>query len=341
MESKRRNKMICPCCMQEHEVEFIREKEHNIFKGQNVEYEAVYMYCEHADEYFEDEALMTENDLAMKNAYRLKMQLLTVDEIEAIRRKYGITQSDLCSLLGWGGKTITRYEGHQVQDMAHDTILRKLDSDPEWFLTLLENRKSEFSDETYRKYRKKAAQLYLDTQDLYLRKSIEAKYAAFEADIELCGGTALNLDKVIDIIGYFGQSARVSALYKVKLMKMLWYADSLSFKRRGASMTGLAYKAWDMGAVPVEYKSILELKGVCYTEIDFDNGSGYLFTAPEDCTFPTLSEEDKDILDTIIQVCGKDSKNQIIERMHNERAYKETDSNEIISFGYAKDLSIS
>ena len=340
MESKRRNKMICPCCMQEHDVEIVRETEHNIFKGQNVEYEAAYMYCEYADEYFADEALMTENDLAMKHAYRLKMQLLTADEIESIRKKYGITQSDLCSLLGWGAKTITRYEGHQVQDMAHDTILRKLDSDPEWFLVLLENRKQEFSVETYRKYRKLAAQLYLDTQDLYLRKSIEAKYAAFEADTELCGGIALNLNKVIDIIGYFGESAHVTALCVVKLMKMLWYADSLSFKRRGVSMTGLAYRAWSMGAVPVEYKSIIELKGVCYIEKDFENGSGYLFTAPEDCAFSTLTEEDKEILDTIIQVCGKDSKNQIVERMHNERAYIETDSNEIISFGYAKDLSI-
>jgi len=35
----------------------------------------------------------------------------------------GISQSDLCLLLGWGGKTITRYESHQVQDIAHDTIL--------------------------------------------------------------------------------------------------------------------------------------------------------------------------------------------------------------------------
>ena len=333
--------MICPCCMQEHAVEIVREMEHNIFKGQEVEYEAVYMYCEYADEYFSDEAFMAENDLAMKYAYRLKMHLLTVDEIEAIRNKYGITQSDLCSLLGWGAKTITRYEGHQVQDMAHDTILRKLDSDPEWFLALLENRKQEFSDDIYRKYRKTAAQLYLDTQDIYLRKSIEAKYAAFEADTDLCGGTALNLDKVIDIINYFGKSVSVTALYVVKLMKMLWYADSLSFKRRGVSMTGLAYKAWNMGAVPMEYKSIIELKGVYYTEKDFGNGSGYLFSAPEDCKFSTLSEEDKEILDTVIRVCGKDSKHEIIERMHSERAYIETPANEIISFGHAKDLSIN
>lgn len=55
-------------------------------------------------------------------------------EIGTIRSKYGISQTDLSTILGWGGKTITRYESHQVQDAAHDFILRKIDDDPECFL---------------------------------------------------------------------------------------------------------------------------------------------------------------------------------------------------------------
>lgn len=34
-------------------------------------------------------------------------------------------------MLGWGSKTITRYESHQVQDRAHDTILKKISHDPD------------------------------------------------------------------------------------------------------------------------------------------------------------------------------------------------------------------
>lgn len=44
----------------------------------------------------------------------------------------------LSNLLGWGEKTITRYERHQVQNMAHDAVLRKISSDPAWLLELLE-----------------------------------------------------------------------------------------------------------------------------------------------------------------------------------------------------------
>ena len=43
-------------------------------------------------------------------------------------------------------------ESHQVQDKAHDTILKKIDQDPEWFLSLLNDVKSNLSIESYQKY---------------------------------------------------------------------------------------------------------------------------------------------------------------------------------------------
>ena len=73
-------------------------------------------------------------------------------------------------MLGWGGKTITRYESHQVQDKAHNTILKKIDQDPEWFLTLLDDAKRDLSESAYEKYLNKATSLYEEDQDLYLKK---------------------------------------------------------------------------------------------------------------------------------------------------------------------------
>ena len=153
-------KKLCLCCMEEHAVKTVMAPETNIFKDVEVEYQARYFYCENADEYFSDESMITENDIAMKNAYRKAVGLLTSDEIASIRCRYGITQSDLCLLLGWGGKTVTRYESHQVQDIAHDTILRKLNEDPEWFLTLLEAVKDKLGKSSYEKYYEAASGLY-------------------------------------------------------------------------------------------------------------------------------------------------------------------------------------
>lgn len=107
-----------------------------------------------------DESQIQENDIAIKDAYRRKQRLLTSKDINAIRGKYGISQSDLCILLGWGAKTITRYESHQVQDKAHDTILKKLNQDPQWFLDLLVKAKNNLLVESYRRYFETANILY-------------------------------------------------------------------------------------------------------------------------------------------------------------------------------------
>jgi putative zinc finger/helix-turn-helix YgiT family protein len=135
--------------MQVHEVKEVIVQEKTIFKNREVNYDAWYTFCDVTNELYMDEKQMSKNDSDMKNAYRKSVGLLTSDEIIAIRSKYGIAQTDLCKLLGWGGKTITRYEGHQVQDRAHDLILRKLDSDPEWFLYLLKEAKEMLPESSY------------------------------------------------------------------------------------------------------------------------------------------------------------------------------------------------
>lgn len=118
-------KYLCSCYMEGHEVKTVRVMEQASFKDIPVDYKAVYFYCDAAEELYMDEDQISQNTAAIRDAYRKSQGLLTSREIIAIRRKYGISQKDLCTLLGWGGKAITRYEGYQIQDKAHDTILKK------------------------------------------------------------------------------------------------------------------------------------------------------------------------------------------------------------------------
>jgi len=333
-----KNKKLCMCCMEEHDVSTVCITDYNIFKGIEVEYEAIYEYCSLTDELHAVDNMISENDISMKNAYRRKVDLLTTNDICAIRAKYGISQADLSTILGWGAKTITRYETHQVQDMAHDTILKKLDTDPEWFLVLLKKAKNFLVKDSYDRYLEIATRLFEDAKDAYLRKSIYAEYARFSNEDQ--GKTELNIDKVVDIENYLVNSKRVSSLYKVKLMKLLWYIDSLSFKRRGHSMTGLVYSALTRGAVPVAHKLIVDLKGIEYEEIEFEDGIGYRFEPTDNHTYPTLTEEDRIIIDDIIKEFGRASKDSIVECMHREKAYMETPLNSIIPYKYALELSI-
>ncbi|MBR5178071.1 MAG: hypothetical protein IKW90_04660 [Lachnospiraceae bacterium] len=169
--------------MKEHEIKTVLVDEQTIFKGIDVKYEACYLYCDVADEFYMNEQQIQENDLRLKNTYRKTEGLLTSDEIIAIRAKYGITQSDLCLLLGWGGKTITRYESHQVQDKAHDSILKKLDDDPKWFIFLLNEAKNKISIKSYKKYFSKAVGLYEANKANANKKTIESDYAKCDCSL--------------------------------------------------------------------------------------------------------------------------------------------------------------
>jgi len=175
MKIIKNEKQLCTCCMEEHEVKTVIEQEHTAVKGIEVSYYAEYMYCDIAEELYMTEKQIQDNDIHMKDAYRKKQGLLTSDQIVAIRAKYGISQSDLCLLLGWGGKTITRYESHQIQDKAHDMILKKIDVDPECFLSLLVEVEGKLSEDSFRKYHEAATFLYEKYKDLYLKKAIEAR----------------------------------------------------------------------------------------------------------------------------------------------------------------------
>lgn len=69
-------KRLCTCCMEEHEVKTVRMMEHASFKHVYVDYEAVYFYCDVAEELYMDESQMRENDAAIKDAYRKVQGLL-------------------------------------------------------------------------------------------------------------------------------------------------------------------------------------------------------------------------------------------------------------------------
>ncbi len=169
-------KKLCACCMEEHEVKCVLFTEHITFRRKELEFEAEGCYCDSADSIFETEEQLNANDRRLKEAYKKNCGLLSSSEIIALRKKYGISQTDFCILLGWGEKTIARYEsGYQVQDKAHDIILRKLSEDPEWFICLLTNAENLISKKAFDKYLQQAKILYKKQIVYYEQKVSQAK----------------------------------------------------------------------------------------------------------------------------------------------------------------------
>jgi len=331
---------LCLSCMEVHEAQQVAVTEENIFKGKPVKYPARYEYCPNTGAYTASDEMIDANDISFKDAYRKAAGLITSKEIRAIREKYGVSQKDFSKILGWGSSTITRYENHQVQDGVHDDVLRKVSDDPKWFITLLARAKDDLSEKAYHKYLKKANEVYHAHRNRYLKDSIEALYARFEGINVFTGNTKINIDKVVEVINYLALNVR--ELHKVKLMKMLWFADFFHYKKEKMSITGLVYSALPMGAVPEGHETLLLLDGVCYEEIQYDEyeNVGYKFYAEPGFQFKELTDSEIITLDEIIHYFQRHSAKEIIDKMHQEVAYQQTERLNPISYEHAEHLTI-
>lgn len=337
MKIIKKEKRLCHNCMEEHDVDTVEVLDKGTFKGEMVEFRAVYEYCKNTEEYSQTEDTIRVNSLAQKDAYRKKVGLLTSEEIKAIREKYAISQKDFSEVLGWGGVTIIRYENHQVQDRAHDDILRKIDADPKWFLQMIDRAKEGISAKAYALYHHKASLQFNGKRNQYLKDSICAIYADYD-DETVTGGMELNLDKVVEVINYLAM--KVNSLHKVKLMKMLWYSDILNYKRYAKSITGLAYSALPMGAVPEGYEQIVLLQGISFDTVMYEENVGYKFKPTLGVETKSLSSSEIETIDEIIIKLGHLSSGEIVKRMHEEDAYRCTASSCIIPYTFAEQLSI-
>lgn len=333
--------MDCPLCDMIHEVEERERFASLIIKGEEVIYEERYYFCANASDEeneFKKGSMTNENLLNARNAYRVKHGLLTSDEIIEIREGYGLSQVDLARLLGWGEATISRYESKAIQDEAYDTMLRLIKDNPLQALEFLKKNSDKFSGAKRHEIRSRIVEK-LDTygKEFLTRQIFEGEYVNFEEPSDLNGYTSLDIDKLEAVVSYFAET--VSNLYKVKLMKMLWFADAVSYQKTGRAITGLVYKHEAMGALPVGHYSLMNLENINVQEEMGYNYDTMLHVYPnEHMDYSILSEEEKKTLDMVISKFRKFKASEIIEYMHEEKAYRETMPGAVIPFSLAGEI---
>lgn len=334
--------MNCPLCDKTHEVEERKRFTTITLKGDEITYIERFYFCANANEdenEFETGSMTNENLLNAKNAYRIKHGLLTSNEIVAIRESYNLSQVDLARLLGWGEATISRYESKAIQDEPYDTMLRLIRDNPLQALEFLKKNTDKFTKSKKLEIREKMIEKLGSYGKEYLtRQTFEGEYVNFEEPSDSNGFTKLNIDKIEAAISYIAEN--VSNLFKVKLMKMLWYADALSYKMKGCSITGMVYRHDDLGALPIGHYSLMNLENLNIREEKSPNYDSTLFHIypSKGIDYSVLSDDETKILDTVIRKFKNYKTKEIIYYMHDERAYKETKQDEIIPFSLAKEI---
>ena len=121
-------------------------------------------------------------------------------------------------------------------------------------------------------------------------------------------------------------------------MKMLWYADSLCFKKNNVSMMGLVYSHEPMGALPIGHYKIVGLENIKMQEEEGYENTTFHFLPNDKIDNSCLSEDDISILNMVVKKFEDYTAKDIVEYMHKETAYIKTKDKEIIPFSLAKEI---
>jgi putative zinc finger/helix-turn-helix YgiT family protein len=332
--------MECPICNAVHSVEKRQRDTKSLVKGEEVDFNEVYFLCNECDEEeneFVPAGIMDQNLLKARDAYRRKKSLLTSEEIAEIRKIYGLTQSEYSALLGWGDVTITRYESKTIQDETYDNIMRLSMENPTFALDCLEKHRDRFSKIRFNSIRKVITERIEKIGSLYLkRQQIKSQYVTFSEPSVFNGYKTLDINKLANVIGYFAQF--VNNLYKVKLMKLLWYTDALFYARHGSSMTGLVYKHMPLGALPIAHDEIVTLPTVEVVEELINTDIAYKIVPRQEICLSAFTLNELSVLELVAKTFKDCKTKEIVDYIHEEKAYIETAHQQIISYDLAKQL---
>ncbi len=336
---------FCPNCEEYVEATLREGKEVYHVRGEPIEIEAKITICQKCGTKIFDEERDSRNLEKAYSHYRDKHNLLPPDEIREVREKYGLSQRALSRLLGWGEITIHRYENGAIQDNVHDSTLRLVE-DPQNMQKFLETNRSKLPSYVASRLEKRIASFLQEDNEKTFQISFERLVSHQCVDLT-SGFKEYDLEKLKNMILYLVK--RLDGVLKVKLNKLLWYCDFLYFKESSVSITGAQYVRIKLGQVPDHYELIfanmIHEGLIDKNEIPFQTKDG----TQQGEEFTTLVEPDKSlftekeiqVMDSIADTFREDTSTSIMDKSHQETAYLKCEDGDIISYEYAKELSLS
>ena len=132
-----RDRELCPLCNDGNLRKKNRDQSFN-YKGRELIIPNYSVYvCDKCNEEFVDEKTINAAEKKLRDFHRKVDNLLTSDEIIAIRKKLKLTQEKLAEKLGISRITIARYESGQLtQDKSQDIHFRLLVENPNCLISL-------------------------------------------------------------------------------------------------------------------------------------------------------------------------------------------------------------
>ena len=323
------------------EMKLTKERRSMEFRKETFEIVFHYYKCEVSGEQFTTTALDEVNMNQVFNQYRDKFNIPFPDEIIRIREKFGVSAAKMSEILGFGVNSYRQYEAGEMPSVANAKLIQMAD-DPKRFIdmvelcgTLDEKAKTKLIQKAQLLAEEKKRNIFnLNFKEYLLGNHLADIYSGYRNP---------NFEKFTEMVVYF--SVKLSP-FKTKMNKLLFYADFLMFKQSCFSISGVRYKAIDMGPVPNNFQSIFEYLAnkdeIDIYTTEFPNGyTGEQFKARKDRKFNAelFTENELETLEKVATVFKETSTSDIIELSHLEEAWKKNAKEKsVISYEYAFEL---
>lgn len=309
-------------------------------------YSVIYHYYwdEESGEQFTDEEQETININQVYNQYRAKYNVPFPDQIKEIRDKYGLSQTKMAELLGFGVNMYRQYENGEIPSSSNAKLIQMAD-DPIKFKELVESSYNVIDDKGKQELFARIDTLIREQQSFQSNglKDYLMSDGPTEKVSSYRGYKKPNLRRFTELVVYFAQELKP---WKTQLNKLLFYADFYHYKKTGYGISGAEYFAIKMGPVPHKFHSIFEyIEDAGDIEIHStvfpDGNCGESFHPVKGRKFDkSLFDKDEiETLQTIKESLGNKSTQEIIRISHEELGWKENiDSKGKINYDYAFSL---
>ena len=257
--------VFCPECRQDVKYSVKENTESAELKGDVYEFVSHTAFCEKCGSEVYVAELEDENLKALYDAYRQKHDIISLEDIRAIPKKYNIGKRPLSLLLGWGEQTFSRYYDGDMPTKQYSKILQQIYADPAYYLSLLERSKGNLkSDKAYEKSKA--------TTETLLDISVEQRS---------------KIDVVVDYL-----LSQCQDITHLSLQKALYYVQGFFYAFYQTFLFTEDCEAWVHG--PVYREIYRRYSNYCFDPIGSVN----------EFDVSSLSGEEKVLLDSIVRhVC--------------------------------------
>jgi len=293
-----------------------------------------YYRCETTGEEFTTDKIDQINLNQVYNQYRDRYGLPFPDQIKNIREKYGISASKMSNILGLGANSYRLYEQGEVPSVGNGRLILAA-NDPKEFKKFLISSQEILGERDYQKITLKVDGLIEENRSNWLTFArVNELFGKIVPD-EFTGYRLPNLEKIAQMILFFSERTDT---WKTKLNKLLFYSDFQAFKQSGYGISGLEYRAIQMGPVPAQFDELYseinrgDMVRREYQEFyDGNYGSKFIPLKPFDAS--CFDAFELEIMQDVVKKFGSMKTNEVIQASHSEKGWMECHADKkIISY---------